>query len=121
MNDINPAKLPGLVDRLVRERLGAWLVRWQGIRNSGQLSARQDAYLQVVYCTVRVWTLALALPYAGLATDGSGEALISGCQASALECCETIVLHSDALFCLPANLCVMVIYSALLALKVRPR
>lgn len=86
---------------------------------TGQFTTRHNAYLTLIYNTTRVWTLALALSYATLPTDGSGEALVAALQAAALEACELVVLHSDELITVPANVCVLVVYSTLLALKLQ--
>jgi hypothetical protein len=86
---------------------------------AGRFTAGQEANLLFGYHAGRTWCLALAISYADSAPDGVGSQLMSLCRESSLRACEVVVERGHSMIALPVNSSIMVIYSALLALKVR--
>jgi hypothetical protein len=74
--------------------------------------------MSLIYHTAVVFALALALPFVR-PNEAADKALIRAIQDAALDSCECLVLSADALAHMPFDLSVLVLYAALLALKVR--
>jgi hypothetical protein len=120
MDDVldHGSAIPQLILDFVANRIDKWQPRIKaGSGSTGaSLPYRQEASLQLVLGQTRLWALALGLPHSG--PGPAGVALLSSCWRAAIDSCEGIVQHAEAMRHLPASISVMLVYSALLALTV---